>query len=418
VVTPAGNEINERALLLVLGAVQFVNVLDFMMVMPLGPDFAVALDIQTSHLGIVAGSYTAAAAVSGLACMLFLDRFDRKKALVVSLFGLAIGTIAGGFAVGLGSLLAARVVAGMFGGPVSSLGLAIIADVIPAERRGRAMGQVMGAFAVASVFGVPAGLEAAHLGGWRAPFFGVAALGLIVLLGAFRYLPPLRRHLGAGPGLSGGAFLAFLRRPAPLLSLSAFAITTMSVFAVVPSLTAYLQFNLSYPREHLGILYLVGGVVSFFGMRFAGRLTDRFGATPIAVAGAAVFVFVLFAGFTSDEPLIPVLALFVGFMLSGSFRMIALSSLSTRVPGATERARFMSVQSAVQHVASASAAALSSVVLVALPGGRLGNMPTIAGISIVLGTILPFLVWALETRVRADEKVAVAQAPAEAVIPR
>jgi predicted MFS family arabinose efflux permease len=398
-----GQVINERALLLILGAVQFVNVLDFMMVMPLGPDFAVALGIETSHLGIVAGSYTAAAAVSGLLCMLFLDRFDRKKALIVTLVGLSIGTIAGGFAVGLGSLLAARVFAGMFGGPTSSLSMAIIADVIPVERRGRAMGAVMGAFAIASVFGVPAGLEAARLG-WRAPFFGVASLGLIVVIAAWRLLPSLRGHLGAGPPMSGGAFVTFLKRPASLLSLTAFGITTMSVFTVVPSLTAYLQFNLGYPREHLGILYLAGGIVSFFAMRIAGRLADRFGSTPIAAFGAAVFVTVLSVGFIPERPYVPIIVLFIGFMLAGSFRMIALSSLTTRVPGPTERARFMSVQSAVQHVTSATGAGLSSVILTALPGGRLGNMPTVAGLSIFLGAILPFFVWALENRVRADEK--------------
>ena len=93
----------ERALLLVVGAVQFVNVLDFMMVMPLGPDFARALGIPTSHLGLVAGSYTAAAAVAGIVGALFLDRFDRRKALAVALLGLVMGTAAGGARAGSGA---------------------------------------------------------------------------------------------------------------------------------------------------------------------------------------------------------------------------------------------------------------------------------------------------------------------------
>ena len=54
------------AVIFLVGAIQFVNILDFMMVMPLGPDFAKALGIPTAHLGIVGGSYTAAAAVAGL----------------------------------------------------------------------------------------------------------------------------------------------------------------------------------------------------------------------------------------------------------------------------------------------------------------------------------------------------------------
>jgi predicted MFS family arabinose efflux permease len=95
----------ERRVLFIVGAVQFVNVLDFMMVMPLGPDFAQSLSIPASRLGLIGGSYTAAAAVSGLAGALFLDRFDRRSALALAMLGLVVGTAAGAFATGLGSLM-------------------------------------------------------------------------------------------------------------------------------------------------------------------------------------------------------------------------------------------------------------------------------------------------------------------------
>ena len=75
----------ERTLLALLAGVQLVNVLDFMMVMPLGPDFAAALGIPLSRLGLVGGAYTAAAACAGLAGTLVLDRFDRRSALATAL---------------------------------------------------------------------------------------------------------------------------------------------------------------------------------------------------------------------------------------------------------------------------------------------------------------------------------------------
>src|SRR5262245_52350951 len=105
---------SERAIVFLVSAVQFVNILDFMMVMPLGPDFAAALGISPAHLGLVAGCYTAAAAVAGLAGARFLDRFDRRRALAVAMLGLVAGTAAGAAARGLGSLIAARAVAGAF----------------------------------------------------------------------------------------------------------------------------------------------------------------------------------------------------------------------------------------------------------------------------------------------------------------
>src|SRR5688572_28727357 len=122
---------SERKLLFLLGAVQFINVVEFMMVVPLGPDFAGGLGISTAKLGLVAGSYTAAAAVAGLVAALFLDRFDRRKALCWAMLGLVAGTLAGGLAQGLGSMLGARVLAGVFGGPASALSMAIVADLIP-----------------------------------------------------------------------------------------------------------------------------------------------------------------------------------------------------------------------------------------------------------------------------------------------
>ena len=99
---------SERAIVFCVGAVQFVNILDFMIVMPLGPDFAKALGIPLSDLGYVGGSYTAAACVSGVAGAFFLDRFDRKKALGVAMLGLVLGTLSAAFARGLGTSVAAR----------------------------------------------------------------------------------------------------------------------------------------------------------------------------------------------------------------------------------------------------------------------------------------------------------------------
>src|SRR6476646_9271330 len=102
----------ERKIVLLLAAVSFVNILDFVMVMPLGPTFALALGIPTARLGIIAGSYTAAAALAGLVGTLFLDRCDRRRALAVTMLGLVTATAAAGLARNFAMLVAARVLAG------------------------------------------------------------------------------------------------------------------------------------------------------------------------------------------------------------------------------------------------------------------------------------------------------------------
>ncbi len=64
-------DVSERLIILVISAAQFVNVLDFVIVMPLGPDFARDLGIGTSQLPLVGSAYTAAAAVAGLVGLVF-----------------------------------------------------------------------------------------------------------------------------------------------------------------------------------------------------------------------------------------------------------------------------------------------------------------------------------------------------------
>jgi predicted MFS family arabinose efflux permease len=392
--------ISERALLFLVGAVQFVNVLDFMMVMPLGPDFAVGLGIPASQLGLVGGAYTAAAAVSGIVGATFLDRFDRRRALAVAMLGLVVATAAGGLATGFSTMVAARVAAGFFGGPATSLSLSIVADAVPAERRGRALGAVMGAFSVASVLGVPAGLELAHLGTWRTPFFAVATLGLLVAGGALFLMPPMTGHVerarSAGP--ERGSVRALLRQPVALLGLATTAASMMSGFSIIPNIAAHLQFDLGYPRNRLGVLYMVGGSVAFVMLRIAGRWVDRFGAPIVAAGGTAIFIAVLALGFAWPPPWIPVVVLFVAFMMGNSLRNVAMNTLTSKVPGPAERARFMSVQSAVQHLAAALGAGLSTRLLTVEPDGRLGGMVALSLFSGALALAVPFLMAAVQVR--------------------
>jgi predicted MFS family arabinose efflux permease len=396
-------KVSERALLFLVGAVQFVNVLDFMMVMPLGPDFAVHLGIPASQLGLVGGAYTAAAAAAGIAGASFLDRFDRRSALAVAMTGLVVATAAGGFATGLPSMVSARLLAGTFGGPATALSLSIVADAVPAERRGKALGAVMGAFSVAAVLGVPAGLELARLGGWRTPFFAVAGMGLVVAGAALWLMPSMRGHLAraaaGGPRSTAGELL---RRPAALLALSATGVTMMSNFAIVPNIAAHLQFDLAFPREHLGAMYMLGGAVSFIVLRVAGRAVDRFGEAKAAALGSALFVFVLVFGFAFPAAWFPVPALFVLFMGGNSVRSVAMQNVSSRVPAPHERARFMSTQSAVQHLSSAVGATLSTRILTVQPDGKFGGMVALATFSATLALALPFLVRAAAVLVRRD----------------
>jgi predicted MFS family arabinose efflux permease len=397
--SPAGRT-SEAKIIFLIGAVQCINILDFMMVMPLGPDFTNALGIPSSEIGKIGGSYTAAAAISGIIGARFLDRFDRRKALAVAMLGLALGTAAGGLATDLSTLILARVVAGLFGGPATSLSLAIIADIIPRERMGKAIGAVMSAFSVASVLGVPLGLQLSLWFGWRSPFFFVALLGLIVTVNTIFWLPPMTGHLEKAKGKVAGSILSFFKNPTFLLSYVMSVAAFMASFILIPNISPYVQNNLDYPRAWMGLLYALGGAASFVAVRYVGKWVDQFGSFRLGLIGAGLMAISVYAGFASGWYTVPVPLLYIVFMVAMSFRNVSMNTLTSMVPAPHERASFMSVQSAVQHVASAIAAFLSSELLYVLPSGKLEGMGLVAWISIGLTLLLPVLMFLLERRVK------------------
>ncbi|QJE71864.1 MFS transporter [Aerophototrophica crusticola] len=387
-------------------AVQFVSVLSFMVVMPLGPDMSQALGFSPSLVGWVTASYTLTAAVSGIAAALVLDRFDRRPALGLCMLGLVASNVAAGLAWSLEALVAARVMAGLFGGPAGALAVAIVADNVPPERRGQAMGTVMGAISLSAVLGVPGALEVGHRFGWPAPFFSVAALSLVIVLGSLAQLPPQRHHLNQEAALPTditGAALRLLRmgsRPLSLLAFTLAAVAILPGFLVITNLAVFVQFNLGFPREQLGLLYMIGGGISFFGMRWTGRLVDRFGSTPVTTVSTLVLAALLYVLYFDWHWLaLPVLGLVPAFMFFNTARMVAQNTAVSKVPEPAERAGFMALVQAVTQIAGGAGSALGAAMLTAGPDGKLAGMPALALIGILVSLAGPPLMAALERRI-------------------
>lgn len=403
----------ERRVILLVTLVQIINVLDFVMVMPLGHAFANSLGFAESQLGLVGGSYTMSAAVVGFLSSRFLDRYDRRSALTVSMIGLVTATAFGGLAVDLHTMMAARIAAGAFGGPATSLSLAIIADVVPPERRGKAMGTVMAAFSVASVIGVPAGLYVSELGSWRTPFFCLAVLGLLVSVYAARALPSLRGHLEA-VRTHATKTGELLRRPEVMMMLGAVTAMMLSAFMVIPYIRSFLQNNHHYPEERIKILYAVGGVASFAVVRTAGPVVDRIGASPVATLGTVLIAGCLAVGFLPPHPILPVMLVFTVFMCTASLRGMPLSVLSSKIAAPHERAQYMSLQSAVQHIAASIGAIGASAILTTAPDQSLQHVDILIFLSIGLAGLMPLLLWRVERRLRAKSVAAALAAHAAA----
>ena len=348
----------ELWLLLTLAGIQFTHILDFMIMMPLGPQFTKIFAITDAQFGLLVSAYTFAAGASGLLAATYLDKFDRKKLLLTLyvLFGLA--TLACGLAPTYHSLMAARVLAGVFGGVLSALSQTVVADVIPFERRGRAMGIVMTSFSVATVAGVPIGLFLAAHFSWHAPFFGIAAMVGLLAIGASLTLPRLRDHLTAAGQSSAIDNIRRVLTDSNHLKAFVFSGLLMSAgFTVIPFITIYLQTNVGWRVDQVPYVYLCGGLVTLVTARWIGVLTDRKGKVVMfRLMALLVVVPMVLTTMTAGLPVWAVLIVSTSFFACMSGRMIPGMAIVTSAANPALRGTFMALNSAVQSAAMGLAA--------------------------------------------------------------
>lgn len=355
----------ERLLLVCLAGIQFTHVVDFMIMMPLGPQLTVLFDISFAEFGLLVSAYTVSAGISGLVATTFVDRFDRKH-LLLSLYALfALTTLACGLAPTYGWLMAARIASGFFGGVLSTMTQTIIGDVIPFERRGQATGVVMTSFSIATVAGVPAGLFFANLWGWHDAFFGIGLLCVAVGMMAFYCVPRLNSHVSHAKDqhllhAMGQVLGEHNQRMALLLS----GTMMFAAFTIIPYITLFIQNNHVMTAQQVPLLYLCGGVVTFFTGRWVGRVTDRLGKRE-TFQRAVLFSIIPVIAITLLEPLpLPiVLAVTTTLFFAMNARMIPGMALLTSAANPKYRGTFLSLNGAVQSFSMGMASWVGGMLL-------------------------------------------------------
>lgn len=381
----------ERWLLLTLAGMQFTHILDFMIMMPLGPQLTRLLSISDAQFGLLVSAYTLAAGVSGLAATTYLDRFDRKS-LLLALYALfATATLACGLAGSYLTLMAARVAAGVFGGVLGALVQTIVADVVPFERRGRAMGVVMSSFSVSTVAGVPLSLWLASLGGWQWPFFAIAAFSGLLVLGAWATLPALRDHLASGLALSPWRSIGVVLRDRNHQLAFLFSGAMMFTgFTVIPYITIYMQANVGLTDAQIPFIYLSGGLATLFTARLFGRWADRLGKVRLfGWTAAAVAAPLMGTTLMGAWPLWAVLCVSTSMFVLMSGRMIPGMAIVTAAADPAYRGVFMAFNAAIQSAAMGVAAFLGGLIIQRSPAGQVQNywLAALVGVAVGWGSI-------------------------------
>lgn len=382
----------EKLLLYTLATIQFTAIMDFMIVMPLGPQLMRLFDINPSQFGIIVSSYTFAAGFTGLVGAFFIDRFDRKTALLFNYVGFSIGTILCALAPTYEWLVAARIVTGLFGGVMGALVMSIVGDVVPEFRRATAMGIVMASFSVASIFGVPFGLFLANWAGWHMPFYFLGFMGLIVSGIIYKIVPSVNTHLTKERPSPVQVLKNVFGSTPQVRALMFMFVLVLGQFSVIPYISPYLVANVGFPESNLTYMYLLGGCATIFTSPFIGRMADKYGKPKIFTIMALLSIIPLIT--TTHMPHAPVwvvLTFSTLFFVFISGRMVPSMALITSTVPPQHRGSFMSINSSAMQLGSGVASFLSGMVIAKAPTGEILNYSFVGYGSVAFTLLAIFL---------------------------
>lgn len=367
----------ESMLLWLLALTQFTVIMDFMVMMPLSPQLMRAFQVDPGAVSGAVSAYAWCAGLSGLFAATYIDRFSRKRLMLTMFCLFTLSNLACALAPTFHALVLSRAFAGLTGGVLSSITMAIIADLIPAERRGAATGIVMTSFGMAAVAGVPAGVMLGAHYNWAAPFFLLVALSALIWCAGAFILPRLDGHLADGPRPLRdivpdllGLFTVPRQRDAFLLS----GMNMLGSMMIIPFIAPTLVGNLGVQPVDMTWVYLCGGAAALASSRWLGRLADRFGAlTTFRFAVLWSIVPAMLLTHLVPLPMALIVLCFVLFMTSMSARNIPMQALLTTIPQPSRRGAFLSVNSAIQQLGTGLGAWLGGQWLVTDASGHIAR---------------------------------------------
>jgi predicted MFS family arabinose efflux permease len=378
----------ERALLYTLMALQFTSIVDFMIMMPLSAQLMDAFAIQPAEFGVLVSAYSVAAGVSALLASAFADRYDRRNSLLFCYCGLIIATLGCGLATSYAGLLCARVVAGIFGGVMGSIALAIVGDLIPPQRRGRAMGIVMLSFSLAAVAGVPLGLFIANHYHWQTPFLFLTIICLLVMILSWFVVPSVRGHLTQQSTSFVESYRELLSVPNHWWGFITSGLAMFGGFLAIPYIAPAVVANTQLTKTELPYIYLVGGAVTLITRPIIANFTDRYPHAQV-FTWLVLFSFIpiLLVTQTFDVALLWHLTMAGLFFIFVSGRFIPCSALVTASCMPHFRGRVMAFNSAVQNFGSGLAAFIAGVIMTKSETGEILHYDWVGYLSCAIGLV-------------------------------
>jgi len=281
--------------LAVLIAVNFVDMIGFMIVLPLLPFYALKLQASPETIGRLIASFSVAQLVSAPIWGRVSDRYGRRPALLIGLSASAAAYVVFGLAHSVWLLFLSRLVQGA-GGGTTGVAQAYVADTVDPADRARALGWLSAATSAGVMLGPAIGSFAAHFG-QAAPGMIAAALCLINVFFAWKWLPESHKEPSALPArgrkpIWHPAWMALRHPGTPIARLLWIYGVGMIAFASMTSVLAlYLGVEFGIDEKSIGYIFLYVGVLSFV-MRslLLGPIVDQIGETWAMRIGTLLLV--------------------------------------------------------------------------------------------------------------------------------
>jgi len=260
------------------------------MVAPLIPRLADVFHTNVGWIGLAVPAYLLPYGIATLAWGPLSDRFGRRAVILVSMMLFIVLTGATASASGVASFIVWRAATGAGASGIVPIGLTLIGDVVPFQKRGRAIGWLFGAIAGGTAAGATLGALMEPFVGWQRLFLSVAALTAVLTITAVAggALPTLPRPAAPAWSAIVRGYTALLSFPRGRRTYAYVLINAVVQSGVYTWLGLYLRQRFGLGEVGIGLALLGYGIPGLLFGPVIGRMADRYGRARIIPAGVAL----------------------------------------------------------------------------------------------------------------------------------
>ncbi|MEU1364863.1 MFS transporter [Streptomyces sp. NPDC005803] len=385
-----------------IGTTEFV-------IMGLLPEVAADFQVSIPTAGFLVTGYALGVVIGAPLMTLLGTRVSRKRMLMILMALFVIGNVVSASAPVFGVMLAGRVIASLAHGAFFGIGSVVAADLVAPHKKAGAIAMMFTGLTVANVVGVPLGTYIGQSVGWRSTFFVVAALGVVGLLGVARLVPDQPRP----EGVRLRHELAAFRNVQVLLAMAMTVLGFGGVFAAITYITPMMTEIAGYSASSVTWLLVLFGLGMVGGNLLGGKFADRrlMPLLYVSLGGLAV-VLALFTLTAHDK-----IAAAVTIFLIGGLGFATVPPLQKRVldhaAGAPTLASAVNI--GAFNLGNALSAWLGGIVIAAGLGYTAPNW--VGAVLAASALVLAVVSSTLERRTAARSRLVTAHTPEPAAAP-